>query len=92
MADHSITRHLTNPTGDADPVETQEWRDAFMAVLANEGTARVSFLLDQIAMLGLVTFVLYPAWLARIVRHVQNTTAVPAPPLFRLLRYPSIYG
>ena len=29
MADQSITRYLADQGGDADPVETAEWREAF---------------------------------------------------------------
>src|SRR5438270_258112 len=30
MTDHSISRFLASDSGDVDPVETGEWRDAFL--------------------------------------------------------------
>ncbi len=35
-------------TGDEDPVETAEWREAFAALLAAHGPARARFLLDEL--------------------------------------------
>jgi pyruvate dehydrogenase E1 component len=33
---------------DADPLETQEWRDALASLLASQGPARVAFVLEQL--------------------------------------------
>ena len=52
MADDSINRYLTDSIGDADPVETAEWRDAFHALVQAHGPARARFILDQLAVLG----------------------------------------
>jgi pyruvate dehydrogenase E1 component len=37
---------------DADPVETQEWREAFASLLAREGPLRARFLLEELAFLA----------------------------------------
>ena len=52
MADQSITRYLADETGDTDPQETAEWRDAFQALVASEGPARARFILDQLAVMA----------------------------------------
>ena len=36
------------PTGDVDPAETQEWREAFDALLATQGPDRARFMLDEL--------------------------------------------
>ena len=38
-------------TPDTDPQETQEWRDAFAALLAGQGAGRARFILDELAVL-----------------------------------------
>jgi pyruvate dehydrogenase E1 component len=45
---------LTSPAalGDADPAETQEWRDAFVALLEHQGPERACFLLDELVRLS----------------------------------------
>ena len=48
MTDHSLTRFLSLD-GDIDPVETAEWRDAFLALVAAHGPQRARFVLDQLA-------------------------------------------
>jgi pyruvate dehydrogenase E1 component len=40
------------PKLDADPVETQEWREAFEALVAQEGPVRARFLLDELVALA----------------------------------------
>ncbi len=40
------------PTGDVDPAETQEWREAFDALLATHGPDRARFLLDELVRLA----------------------------------------
>jgi pyruvate dehydrogenase E1 component len=49
MNDHSLTRFLAADGSDVDPVETSEWRDAFLALVATHGPARARFILDQLA-------------------------------------------
>ena len=41
-----------SPKLDADPVETEEWREAFASLLAREGPLRARFLLDELAILA----------------------------------------
>ncbi len=38
--------------GDTDPTETQEWREAFMALLGHQGPERARFLLDELVRLS----------------------------------------
>ena len=38
---------------DADPRETQEWREAFEALIASQGPERARFVLDELARLAL---------------------------------------
>ncbi|MBU3654326.1 MAG: pyruvate dehydrogenase (acetyl-transferring), homodimeric type, partial [Limnohabitans sp.] len=42
----------TDHTGDADPAETQEWREAFDALLATQGPDRARFMLDELIRLA----------------------------------------
>src|SRR6185436_4028513 len=54
MTDQSPRRFLMSADdgSDLDPQETAEWRDAFLALVANEGPARARFILDQLAILA----------------------------------------
>ena len=52
MSDHALTRYLSASTGDTDPSATQEWGDAFLALVASEGPERARFILDQLAILA----------------------------------------
>ena len=52
MTDPSLTRDLASDSGDADPNETAEWRDAFTALVATHGPERARFILDQLAVLA----------------------------------------
>ena len=45
MTDHSLTRFLATDNGDVDPVETAEWRDALLALVATQGPARARFIM-----------------------------------------------
>ncbi len=40
---------INTPEDDVDPAETQEWRDAFDALVARHGPARARFMLDELA-------------------------------------------
>ena len=42
----------TEHTGDVDPAETQEWREAFDALLATQGPDRARFMLDELIRLA----------------------------------------
>lgn len=79
MADHSVTRYLADQHGDADPVETAEWRDAFQALVASEGPARARFILDQLAVLARSPAV---AWSPELVTPYVNTVPVEKQPVF----------
>ena len=52
MTDQSVSRvfHLRND--DLDPIETAEWRDSLLALVAAEGPARARFILDELATLA----------------------------------------
>ncbi|MBC5783986.1 alpha-ketoglutarate dehydrogenase [Ramlibacter sp. USB13] len=79
MADQSITRYLADQGGDADPVETTEWRDAFQALVASQGPARARFILDQLAVLARHPAV---AWSPELVTPYVNTVPVEKQPVF----------
>ena len=79
MADHSITRYLADQGGDADPLETAEWRDAFQALVATQGPARARFILDQLAVLARHPTV---AWSPELVTPYVNTVPVEKQPVF----------
>ncbi len=79
MTDHSITRFLTDDGTDADPVETAEWRDAFLALVAAHGPVRARFMLDQLANLARGPHI---AWSPELVTPYVNTIAVDQQPPF----------
>ncbi|MDB5953977.1 alpha-ketoglutarate dehydrogenase [Ramlibacter sp.] len=79
MADQSITRYLADRTGDMDPQETAEWRDAFQSLVAAEGPARARFILDQLAVLARNPAV---AWSPELVTPYVNTVPVERQPVF----------
>jgi pyruvate dehydrogenase E1 component len=79
MADDSITRYLTDHGGDSDPVETAEWRDAFLALVATEGPARARFILDALAALARQPTV---GWSPELVTPYVNTVPVDRQPVF----------
>ena len=39
---------MTNETSDSDPIETQEWLEAFRSLLLEEGKDRAYFVLSQV--------------------------------------------
>src|ERR1700712_4833345 len=79
MADQSITRYLADQTGDMDPQETAEWRDAFQSLVAAEGPARARFILDQLAVLARNPAV---AWSPELVAPCGTTVPVERQPVF----------
>ena len=79
MTDHSLTRFLAGDTGDIDPVETAEWRDALLALVAAHGPARARFILDEIAALARSPHV---AWSPELVTPYVNSIAVDQQPAF----------
>ncbi len=80
MTDHSLTRFLA-ATGeaDADPAETAEWRDAFLALVATEGPQRARFVLDELVRLARSSQV---DWTPELVTPYVNTIPVDRQPAF----------
>jgi pyruvate dehydrogenase E1 component len=78
MTDHSLTRFLALD-GDIDPVETAEWRDAFLAMVAAHGPERARFVLDQLAEMARSPHI---AWSPELVTPYVNTIAVDQQPAF----------
>jgi pyruvate dehydrogenase E1 component len=80
MTDQSLTRYLVPERGaDLDPAETAEWREAFLALVANEGPERARFILDQLAALARDPHV---AWSPELVTPYLNTVPVDEQPPF----------
>src|SRR3954470_10088628 len=79
MTDHSLTRFLTSEQGDIDPVETAEWREALLSLVASHGPARARFILDEIAALGRGPHI---AWSPELVTPYVNSIAVDQQPAF----------
>ena len=54
MTDQSLTRFLASErrSGDIDPAETAEWREALLSLVAAHGPARARFILDELAVHG----------------------------------------
>ncbi|HWI81946.1 alpha-ketoglutarate dehydrogenase [Ramlibacter sp.] len=79
MTDHSISRFLAADAADVDPLETGEWRDAFLALVATHGPARARFILDQLAALARGPHV---GWSPELVTPYVNTIDVDRQPAF----------
>ncbi len=79
MTDHSLTRFLSADNADIDPVETAEWRDAFLALVAAHGPARARFVLDQLANMARGPHI---AWSPELVTPYVNSIAVDQQPAF----------
>ena len=81
MTDLSYTRYLAqlDAASDADPQETAEWREAFLAVAALQGPARARFLLDELARLASTPAL---GWQPELVTPYVNTIAVDQQPGF----------
>ncbi len=79
MTDHSTTRFLSHPEGDIDPVETAEWRDAFLALVATQGPQRARFVLDALVRLARSTQV---DWSPELVTPYVNSIPVGQQPAF----------
>ncbi len=65
--------------GDADPQETAEWRDAFLALVAAEGPGRARFVLDELARLARAQRV---GWRPDLNTPYVNTVAAQDQPAF----------
>ena len=79
MSDPSLHRHLVTGSGDTDPSETTEWRDAFLALVATEGPERARFILDQLAILARGPKI---GWSPELVTPYVNSIAVEKQPAF----------
>jgi len=79
MTDHSLSRFLAADCGDVDPVETAEWRDAFLSLVAAHGPGRARFILDQLAVLARGPHI---GWSPELVTPYVNTIAVDQQPAF----------
>ena len=79
MTDHSLNRFLSTDSGDIDPVETAEWRDALLALVAAQGPARARFILDRLANLARSPHI---AWSPELVTPYVNSIAVDQQPAF----------
>ncbi len=79
MTDHSTSRFIGTPEGDADPVETAEWRDSFASLLATQGSERARFMLDELARLARVQGV---GWQPDLCTPYVNTIGVDQQPVF----------
>jgi hypothetical protein len=74
----SLLPNLTRPQ-DADPSETAEWRDAFLALVATEGPERARFILDELARLARAQ---RTGWVPELNTPYVNTIAVEEQPTF----------
>jgi pyruvate dehydrogenase E1 component len=79
MSDPSLTRYLRAETGDTDPAETAEWREALLALVASQGPERARFILDQLAVIARSPQV---GWSPELVTPYVNTVAVEQQPRF----------
>ena len=79
MSDPDLTRYLRADSGDTDPCETQEWRDAFVALVAAEGPERARFILDQLAVLARSPVI---GWSPELVTPYVNSVTVERQPVF----------
>ena len=70
---------LANPSSDIDPQETQEWRDAFTALVATQGPARARQILDGLVALSREQRV---GWQPELTTPYVNSIHVSAQPSF----------
>ncbi len=74
---HQLSPH--DPAVDTDPLETAEWRDAFLALVATEGPERARFMLNELARLARAQRV---GWQPDLNSPYVNTVAAQAQPVF----------
>ncbi len=79
MSDHGSTGTMNTPDGDIDPAETQEWRDAFDALIVAEGPQRARYLLDELARRARSQRV---GWTPELNTPYVNTIGVEQQPVF----------
>jgi pyruvate dehydrogenase E1 component len=71
--------HAAPASGDADPGETAEWRDAFAALIAAHGAERARFMLDELATLAHAARI---GWQPELNTPYVNTIAVDQQPVY----------
>ncbi len=74
-----ITRFLSTEDADGDPAETAEWREALLALVAEQGPQRARFILDELAIIARSPQV---GWSPELVTPYVNTVAVERQPAF----------
>jgi pyruvate dehydrogenase E1 component len=79
MTDHGIKRFLTSSDADADPVETAEWRDALLSLVAEQGAERARFILDELAIIARGPRI---GWSPELVTPYVNSIAVDRQAVF----------
>ncbi len=77
----ALTPHhlLAAPSGDLDPLETAEWREAFLSLVATEGPERARFILDNLVQLANANQV---HWQPELVTPYVNSVGVEQQPAF----------
>jgi pyruvate dehydrogenase E1 component len=75
----AIAPHIARTGADIDPLETQEWREALLAVLNTCGAERARYLLNELAHLAGAQRV---GWQPPLATPYANTIAVEAQPKF----------
>ena len=74
---HSLK--LVESIMDANPDETAEWRDAFLALVATEGPERARFMLDEMARMARAQRI---GWQPDLNTPYVNTVSVESQPVF----------
>ena len=67
---------------DDDPQETDEWREAFLAVLERQGPQRARYMLDELARLARLARVHRVGWQPDLAMPYVNTIGVDQQPAF----------
>ena len=79
MNPHDASHTAPEATPDADPQETAEWREAFVALAAAQGPARARYLLDELARLARAQRI---GWKPELSTPYINTIGVSEQPVF----------
>ncbi len=79
MTDLGLNRFLVSEQADIDPVETEEWRDAFLALVVTHGPQRARFMLDALVRLAHTAQV---GWTPELITPYVNSIPVDQQPVF----------
>lgn len=79
MKTMSIQSYFNSSTVDADPLETQEWRDALLSLAVTDGPVRVRHILDELVRLTRIQGI---GWQPELNTPYINTIAVEDQPAF----------